>query len=86
MSAAIPVIIWKIHKHVATLEHKESLTLDKFFYIFYIMDCVKIQKETGDKKLKKLLSLLITCHAVLFLLLVSLPFFYLLLHWLAARL
>ena len=65
-----------INKYLDTLGHKESFPFDTFSLIFYIMDCVKIQKETGDKKLKKLLFLLVACHAASIILFGSMIFYY----------
>ena len=57
------IITYKINKHLETLGRKESFPFTTIRIITYIADCVKIQKETSDKKLKNLLLLVITCHA-----------------------
>ena len=83
------IIDHKMRKRVDMLGYKKSLSIHRLLdisNIFINMDSIRIQKETGDKELKKMLILSATCKIVLFLLLLSTPFYYMVWPWIASML
>ena len=62
---ALIIIDQKMRKRVDMLGYKKTLATHRlmdFSNIFINMDSIRIQKETGDKELKKLLILSAACN------------------------